>query len=131
MYYYLSENPNKKHNLHKILELKIDIFLHSSSCNAFRIVNLILNIYFNIIIIFQGQEYNANKIWKNVTWISENSVEYCGFRQISNMIKSAGFEHWTTCFENGGVTTEPLILDYIAAVFITHILSHFLGISFL
>lgn len=40
---------------------------------------------------------------------------------------SAGFERRPSRFEILGVNSELLMIDYIAAIFISYILSHFLG----
>lgn len=38
-------------------------------------------------------------------------------------MEPAEFQHWTTRFGTSDVTTEPLMLDYISAIFITYKLS--------
>lgn len=37
---------------------------------------------------------------------------------------SAGFEYWTSVCENGDVSSAQIILSYVTAIFITHILSN-------
>lgn len=42
-------------------------------------------------------------------------------------MECAGFERWTTRSETGDIILGPQMFDYIAAIFATYILIHFVG----
>lgn len=66
--------------------------------------------------------YSGEK--NNSTWLSEYFIEYRGFK-IHNGI--SWIRTWISHFETGDVTCEPLMIDYMATIFIITSLSHFLG----